>query len=44
MRPMYFSHKQNAERTILYGFGLDPIADPSVNTKEREEATRIAIE
>ncbi len=27
MRPMYFSHRQHPDRTILYGFGLDQIAD-----------------
>jgi predicted acylesterase/phospholipase RssA len=33
MRPMYFSHRQDASKTILYGFGLDPIPDPNDNAK-----------
>jgi predicted acylesterase/phospholipase RssA len=43
MRPMYFSHRQNADRTILYGFGLDQVEDPQEDGKEKEIAKQLAI-
>ena len=42
MRPMYFSHCKNAENTILYGFGLEEIAEKvdEEHEKKKEEAIK----